>query len=196
MKESKKNYIGFIIAGVILVLAAFIALAIQINSLANIDFDKVKFTAPGTKEITLDSAGRYVVFYEYKSDYAGRNYNTKSENLSNLRINISESRSNNSIDWYYSRTTTRYDFKNAGVSWVKFNLPEPVTIRIDTFYEGGYGPEVVLVVARNFVVTILKRVFIMLVSFFGLIVIGVVLFFIPPILNSSKRRKTAKNLPE
>lgn len=195
MKNSGKKFSGFIIAGILLVLVAFAALALQFGNILNSNYDKVRFTAPGSKEITLDEAGRYILFYEYKSNFEGRNYNTKNEDLSNMRISISEAIGNNPIDWYYSKPTIRYVFKNAGVSWAKFDIPEPTKIKIDSYYEAGDGPEIVMMVAGNFVSAILKKVFLMIVSFFGLIIIGAVLFIIPLILRSSQQKKADKSLP-
>jgi hypothetical protein len=187
----KKRYIGFSIAGILFLIAAVAALAWQIVGLVNFDYDKAKFEAPGSEEISISEPGRYVVFYEYRSELYGKEYNTKSEDISDLIIDISEVRSGREVDWFVDNARTNYDLRNAGVSMMKFDISEPTTVLVESYYKDGEGPQIVLVVAKNFVWTIIRRVFAMIISTFLLGTIGVVLFVLPFIIRAASKRKAS-----
>ncbi len=150
--------VGFAVFGVFLVT--------RISGLA----PDIRVVVPGTHEIYLGDAGKYTVFYEYRSVVDNQIYST-GESLSGLGVTLKSKRDSREVAMSTPSGTTTYKIGGrAGVSVLKFEVEEPGTYILSADYVGSAsGPDVVLAIGKF---SILATILIALGIFFGTLIVG------------------------
>ena len=111
-----------------------------------------RFVVPGTSDVTLSEAGKYVIYYEYNSVVDGRVYMTDG-NLSGLSCTLKDKSSGQNIEIVTPSINSNYSFGgHAGVSVLEFTVPKAGTYELNAQYgEGEPGQEVVLAINKELV---------------------------------------------
>ena len=110
----------------------------------------IRAAVPGTHNIELDDAGKYTVFYEYRSVIDGRVYST-GETLSEILVMVRRDRESEPLELVKPAHRTSYDHgARAGGSMLEFQIEEPGTYEFTAIYSTGVGvgPSVVLAIGR------------------------------------------------
>ena len=131
----------------------------------------IRAVVPGTYDIDLGHAGKYTVFYEYRSVVDGRVYST-GETLSEILVRIRRDRQSEPLELVKPASRTSYDHgERAGGSMLEFRIEEPGTYEFTAIYSTGIGvdPNVVLAIGRF---SLFREVFRVLSLLVGGVLIG------------------------
>jgi hypothetical protein len=134
---------------------AFVFLAIAIpsgwylvNGIRDLTEGLIRFSAPGSAQITIDEPGHYNLFHEYRSSFGGRVVNGPAV-LSNLTITmlgpkgVSPAVEGSSGNFNYSLGSS------AGYSIGSIQIEEPGVYQMESRYTGTPGGDVVLALGRE-----------------------------------------------
>ena len=137
-------------------------------TLLHINADALYIVVPGSKELQLEKAGQYVIFSEYRSEVAGKSYDTALKNT-DIELTITAQNGGEPVNLVYTRAKDRYDsFFRAGYSLYSFIIDRPGAYVLTCRYVKE-KPEAVLAVSSGFgtSVTTMVLVIFALVIFTG-----------------------------
>ncbi len=139
---------GYWIAAVIFLLGLVgsgVLIAMFFFGIFGIGDELDRFVAPGTEEVELSDTGRYMVFYEHRSQVDGRSFST-SQNVPNMEFEVYDVDRDHNIPIESTFGDTNYTLRNySGTAVHQFRIDEPGTYRFSAEYVGGgESPEFVL----------------------------------------------------
>ena len=112
--------------------------------------DLTRVVVPGEGDVTFAGAGKYTIFYESRSEVAGRRYAT-SEDVPSLQVTLvsrttGEQASLTPVGPKYQYTVGGYQ----GRAILDARIDQPGTYELSASYpSGARGPQIVLAVGRN-----------------------------------------------
>lgn len=128
---------GYAVAFAIFLIGAFVAAVFfgyVIYNIASLDDEMVRVPIPGTSEVTLDSAGRYTVFYERQDSLPDRGFET-SEDAPGVEIEVTAVESGETISVSDNFGQVNYDFwSRSGRSVASFRIDQPGAYEISVDY--------------------------------------------------------------
>ncbi len=147
-QESGPGRKGYVLAGIVFLVgvAGAVALAaVFFLGLIGLGGDLERVVGPGATEVELTESGRYVIFYEYESEFDGVRYSTSST-PPDMNISLQHIDSGEEIRVDRTRGETSYDLLNhAGESIREFRIDQPGSYEMSVEYaDGRDSPEFVL----------------------------------------------------
>ncbi len=148
----------------------------------------MQVVVPGSADLDLEEPGEYTIFYENQTYFNGKFYST-GEQISGLQIQVSEIATGSYLTIYSAPGSFTYDLGSRnGRAITSFKVERPGTYRVNAFYSGGSGPDVVLAVGKGVAEGIFSRVLMSIAALFGSIAVAAIIVFM-----TYTRRKKALN---
>ncbi|HOB21208.1 MAG TPA: hypothetical protein PKO35_10960 [Candidatus Atribacteria bacterium] len=149
-----------------------------------------RLVVPGAKVFELEEQGRYTIYWEYRTTYEGRVYDTKSiDGLVCVLKSIDTGEHVTLDSLSLSSTYSLNDREGKGI--FVFQIDAPGEYELSCWYEFEEGEEAVLVVGKGFIPALLKTILLSLVSFFGGIGLGIVVFVFTLVKRREARNRIA-----
>jgi len=158
------------------------------TSVSEIGSGLSQVVVPGSAELDLKEPGEYTIFYENQTSINGRLFSTGGQ-IAGLQIRVTEKATARELSTYSSGSISYSFGGRTGRSVMAFRVERPGIYRIDAFYPGGSGPEVVLAVGHRFAESMFSSIAIALAALFGSMAIGAIIIFV-----TYTRRKKAQDL--
>ena len=142
--------VWYFIAALIFLAGLAAMLTLMVEQLSGIGSRMIQVIVPGQSELTLDKAGTYTIFHEYRSTVGTRVFAV--ETVSGLSVTV---RSKATGEDVLLQTTTGASYR----SILNFKITEPGTyLLIAGYSDGRREPQTVITVDRGFVGSILLTV--------------------------------------
>jgi hypothetical protein len=124
---------------------------------------------PGSGELELSNTGSYTIFYEYRSEMNGVEYQTGG-NLPDMDCSLTNGETKLEISPSFSQARYRSEVHDrAGVAVMQFEVEQPGTYTLACAYtDGSERPEIVLAATEEFLTEILVPTF----GFVGNLMLG------------------------
>ncbi len=149
-----------------------------------------RLVVPGTKVFNFDEQGRYMIYWEYKTTYGGRVYDTKSMN--GLVCALKSASTGEIVRLDDPKFNSTYSLNSReGTLIFMFQIDAPGEYELSAWYESGEGEEAVLVVGKGFTTVLFKTILISLVSFFGGIGLGALILVVTLVKRREARNRIA-----
>ena len=181
-------YYGF--AVLILIVGIVLFVVFIFYNLKTLPEGLTQLVAPGKSNLTLQTTGKYTVYYEYQSVVGGRVYSTGENLPSGLQFSVATKETGANIPISASTMKSSYSIGGrSGVSVFDFEIERPGVYELTSWYsEGQAGPEVVITVGQGFSANLLITVFGGVGICFGASVIA----FIITIMTFIKRQRSKR----
>lgn len=146
-----RNWVWFVVAGVLAVAGVVGGLAYMAPRLAAADKETIRVIVPGSAVIELDQPGRYIIFHEYRSVVDGRLYESRS--VDGLQVTLEAEGSGAPVPLIPPGMSSQYEFGNrAGRSWLAFDIDRPGRFRLKaSLANGATEPRQVLAISRGLI---------------------------------------------
>ena len=137
--DTRPGRFGYFAAGAIVIagIAAAVALVFQLMSVIG---DAQQFLAPGKHAFVVEHPGKHVVWNDHRTVFQGRTYDLPERLPDGLRILVTESASNKSLEVSSSRGASSKTAEAERVSIASFEAPAPGRYEISV--EGNFEPRV------------------------------------------------------
>lgn len=149
--------VWYFIAALIFLAGLAAMLTLMVEQLSGIGSRMIQVIVPGQSELTLDKAGTYTIFHEYRSTVGTRVFAV--ETVSGLSVTVRSKATGEDI---LLQTTTGASYTvegRSGRSILNFKITEPGTyLLIAGYSDGRREPQTVITVDRGFVGSILLTV--------------------------------------
>ncbi|MGQ9706321.1 MAG: hypothetical protein ACUVWP_04870 [bacterium] len=149
-------------------------------------------TAPGKINITLQTSGKYTIYYEYQSVYDGRVYLTGENLPSGLQFAVLSKETGANIPLTASTLKSSYSIGGrSGVSAFDLTIDKPGIYEITSWYsEGQSGPNVVMTIGQGFSANLLMIVF----GGVGICIGAFIIALLIIIMTFIKRRRSKREI--
>jgi hypothetical protein len=150
---------------------------ILMSSLKGIETSLPQFIMPGTAELSLSQPGTYTIFYEPTSVVGGRVFSTE-EKLPGISCAVTSRTAGKNLELGPPEMSGTYTLGGrSGRSVLEFTVVNPGEFQFTCDYQdGAKQPEVVFAVGHGFIGGIFRTVALCLVSMFGGIGLGTLIF--------------------
>jgi hypothetical protein len=142
--------VWYFIAALIFLAGLAAMLTLMVEQLSGIGSRMIQVIVPGQSELTLDKAGTYTIFHEYRSTVGTRVFAV--ETVSGLSVTVRSKATGEDI---LLQTTTGASYTvegRSGRSILNFKITEPGTyLLIAGYSDGRREPQTVITVDRGFV---------------------------------------------
>lgn len=181
------------LAALIAVAGIALSISTMIAGISSMDSEMQQVVVPGNSDLQLSVVGEYTIFYENRSVVDGRIYST-GDDIPGLQIEVKNKTTGIEVDTYTPGGSMSYSFGGrTGRSLLAFNIDQPGTYVLSAGYpEGTSGPQVVLAVGHGLAGSIVSRIMLPLLLFFGSIAAAAII----AILTYLKRKEAAKRADE
>jgi hypothetical protein len=176
-------------------MAGTAASAVDVDRLIN-DFDRV--VVPGSAELTLDEAGAYLVFYEYRSVVDGVTYNaSKSRPRLNCELQVKESGEPVSLYDVWVQDSNYELPSRSGTLLMRFSVDRPGAYLLSCQYAGGEdAPKAVLAIGTNLLPSVVSLATSLLAGLLGPVLLvsgatllaGLIVIVVAVLRHQSARR--------
>ncbi len=91
----------------------------------------IQFEVPGKKQITLESAGKYILYNDYITTYGDKNYRTGKQLPDGMAVEILTDYDNKKVDFKFDSSTTTQVMGTKSISVGSFEVTKPCKVEIN-----------------------------------------------------------------
>lgn len=181
----KPSKIFYVVSGVILVIGIILFVIILISGIfSSVNKINNQVIVPGTKTIELKEAGKYSIFFEYRSVIDGKVFETN--NISGLMCTLRNTETDEFIKLDNASVNSTYSVNGReGKSLFEFAINETGKYELKAWYETGDGEEAVLAIGKGFGMALVRTI----VTSIGTLFVSFGVSFVIFIVTFIKRKK-------